>query len=167
MSKIGKLTLACFLILLITLLFVFAKSLSPTERSINNLPRIKTDAIQNGSFAIFDDPYEIPALQKQDIITKLLAIRKTDNAIIVFSLAYKDNKILIPIDHYWNGGPTCDDFSPDFKENSISCKKTATGNSDLLKHKWSLAGISLTKTTNNLDQVLGMEENGFFIIHKR
>lgn len=141
--------------------------MSPTESAFNSLHRIKTENIPKNSFALFDDFYENENLTRQDIFTKILLLRKNNGDLIAFIVATKGNKILVPTDHYWNGGYSCDDFSPNFSGGFISCKKTVSEKIDLLQHKWSLEGISLTGSTQDLDRLQGVEKNGFFEINRK
>jgi hypothetical protein len=165
-SALSIATSAVVLVGALASLLTLTQSLKPSEKSLAELPRIPTSDIRAGSFALVPSEFDEPSLRSKGITVSILLLRDLGGHLQAFYVPSINQASAVPIDHYWNGGPPCEDFRPDFNSNDIACRASKEGSDIVGRHRWSLTGRNLTNNAMDLDQAIGIEENGFYVLYK-
>jgi hypothetical protein len=142
----------------------FALSLLPSARSDAQLPRIAVHDLRPGTFAFVADPLE-SGPQDGGPQWFMLFVRSDDGKLSVFNVPSVNGRPGVPDHHPWNRGFPCGRFEPDFSLREIRCKDAAPGTYQSSRI-WSLDGTSVNNYGPDLDAVRGVEEHGFFVLHK-
>lgn len=151
--------IAIGLVLAVTPFFI---SLTPSEKSIAALPRIKVPAIQAGQFAFVEDPQSTSQWP-----SALLLFRQRNGELFVWVIPTKDGVVAMPDIHWWRGYIKCPSFAPDISKEVISCSDPGLSAWWKENYRWRLDGKNINGVVDDMQRINGEERSGEFIYRMR
>ena len=149
-------------VLLGAVAWTLGTSLQPSARSDVALPRIPTGDIAPGTYRFVPDAYD-----QGELNGEVLLLRTTDGRLSAFYVPGRNGVRSVPDYKAWLPGSPCPELRPDLASGVIACFSASAPDWVKSKYKWSLDGKALSSQVPDLERVLGVEELGFFVYHKR
>lgn len=155
-----------FMVLLAAALLVasipFFLSLSPSERSVAALPRVKVPTLLPGQFAFVDDPFATDQWP-----SRLMMLRQKTGELFVWSIPTYKGVMAMPDNHWWRADIPCPSFGPDFSSEVIACSDPNLHSSRREAFRWHLDGKNISGHVDDMPQVHGEERDGEFVYSMR
>lgn len=132
--------------------YVAHASLQPSEQAKANRPRVVLPALEPAQFAYIADP-----MAADNWPSHLLVVRKPDGDLRVWRMPLRNGLHSLPDVHWWQQGPTCQRFEPDFTTGTIACRDANLGSWGSEPYRWNLDGknLGLSRHVDDMDTVEG------------
>jgi hypothetical protein len=172
-KRILKITVGlCMLVGLTGMAVPFFASMSPSEKVYAELPRINISDLKIGRYKIVKHP-AAATWGRSGIGYSILVYRLQSSEIKAWSVPSKNGAVLMPDLHWWRPMYPCENFgisaagSNSYNELSIQCNDSDTPEWWADKWKWSIDGKNYSRQVDDMEPLIGTEENGYFVIGKR
>lgn len=148
---------------LISLAIIFLSSLKPNEKALSELPHISLAGLSAERYTYV--PHPVSNTHKSYGMN-ILFIRTRDTKLFAYYVPTLDGVTALPINMAWWSDVKCKNFRPDFDSYEIACMDNPQINKYATKHIWSIEGKNLSRSARDLQPVKGVEEHGYFVLHK-
>lgn len=145
----------------VAIALVFFMTMTPSERSAANLPRVKLPLLKREEFAFVHNSASL-----DNWPSDLLFVRQKNGELDVWDIPGRDGTHTLPDMHWWRPGPQCKKFLPNFEKKVIACEDEYMSDWGKEAFRWTIDGKNISRNIDDMMRINGVEEAGDYVLFK-